>query len=75
MAADCKAGPNVAPFLGGEVVLPDGLATDAAGSLYVTDRFNDRVEKFADPPPTITPPAAPAPSVPTVKKKKCKKKN
>ncbi|MFL6112440.1 MAG: hypothetical protein ACJ786_13950 [Catenulispora sp.] len=74
VAADCKAGPNVAPFLGGEVVLPDGLATDAAGSLYVADRFNDRVEKFADPPPTITPPAAPAPSVPTVKKKKCKKK-
>ena len=79
VAANCEAGPNLAPFLGGEVVLPDGLAADAAGSLYVADRFNNRVEKFADLPPTSVPPPsaappAPTPSTPAPKKKKCKKK-
>lgn len=77
VAANCKAGPNAAPFLGGEVVLPDGLATDASGSLFVADRFNNRVEKFTDPPPAITPPVAPvapAPIAPAPKKKKCKKR-
>jgi DNA-binding beta-propeller fold protein YncE len=76
VAASCKAGPGLPPFRGGEVDLPDGLATDAAGALYVADRFNNRVEKFADPAPAIVPPPPPTPAPPAAppKKKKCKKK-
>jgi tripartite motif-containing protein 71 len=71
--ANCGSGAFLAPFRGGEFGIPEALATDGAGHLYVADRFNNRVEKFGDPPPaSATPPATP-PAIP--KKKKCKKKH
>jgi hypothetical protein len=85
----CKIGTHVAPAQGGELNLPPGLATDAAGDLYVADAENNRIQKFADPlpppgggGPTAVPPA-PAPHAAKCKKhkrsasaakKKCKKK-
>jgi tripartite motif-containing protein 71 len=79
VAANCRAGAFLAPFRGGEFGIPQALATDAAGHLYVADRFNDRVERFGDAPQAIpTPPAAPSSSPPppaAPKKKKCKKKH
>ena len=61
------------PRSGGRVRIPQALASDAAGHLYVADRFSNRVKKFGDPPPAVaTPPAtSPPPGTP---KKKCKKK-
>jgi hypothetical protein len=44
VAADCQAG--TAGDLGGEFSFPDGIATDAAGALYVADNFNNRIQKF-----------------------------
>jgi tripartite motif-containing protein 71 len=74
--ANCGGGAFLAPFRGGEFGVPQALATDAAGHLYVADRFNNRVEKFGDPPPaTAIPPVTPAPSRPVTPKKKCKKKH
>jgi hypothetical protein len=73
VAANCQGSLNITPAHGGEVVVPNALATDLAGNLYVADRFNNRVEKFADPPAAGAPPPAVTPSTP-VKKKKCKKK-
>jgi tripartite motif-containing protein 71 len=75
--ANCKAGTFdvLAPFRGGEFGVPQALATDTGGHLYVADRFNNRVEKFGDPAPATTapPPVVPAPTT-TAPKKKCKKK-
>lgn len=71
VAASCQVGTS-GP-LGGEMNTPAGVATDSAGDLYVADYENNRVQKFADPPPppvvTPSPVASPAP----VAKKKCKK--
>jgi NHL repeat len=40
----CKAG--VSGGLGGEMSLPIGVATDAAGSVYLADQNNGRIQKF-----------------------------
>ena len=47
VAANCQAGS--AGFLGGEFASPVGVAIDAAGSLYVADYNNRRIQKFASP--------------------------
>ena len=44
VAASCQAGG--AGGLGGEFGGPQGIATDAQGDVYVTDFFNQRVQKF-----------------------------
>jgi DNA-binding beta-propeller fold protein YncE len=44
VAASCKAGAS--GDRPGEFFAPAGLATDAAGSVYVGDSLNSRVEKF-----------------------------
>jgi sugar lactone lactonase YvrE len=44
IAAACAAGGDGA--LGGEFSFPEGVATDAAGDIYVADTNNDRVQKF-----------------------------
>jgi sugar lactone lactonase YvrE len=53
VAASCLAGTTGG--LGGEMNYPFGVATDAAGSLYVSDYLNERIQKFADPPPPLGP--------------------
>jgi DNA-binding beta-propeller fold protein YncE len=45
VAADCQAGSNATAF-GGELDFPQGVATDAAGNVYVADTSNDRIQKF-----------------------------
>ena len=47
VAENCQAGSPGG--LGGEMDLPTGLATDTAGNLYLGDRFNNRVQRFAEP--------------------------
>jgi hypothetical protein len=46
----CTNGPKcqggTAGGTGGELNSPNGVATDAAGSVYVADTFNDRIQKF-----------------------------
>src|SRR4051794_23423555 len=44
VAADCKVG--IAGGLGGELNAPRGIATDAAGNVYVADASNNRIQKF-----------------------------
>src|SRR6266542_2906893 len=44
VAADCKAGSSGG--LGGELSFTNGLATDAAGNVYVADLFNLRIQEF-----------------------------
>jgi uncharacterized protein (DUF2147 family) len=44
VAADCKQGE--VGELGGELNNPSGVATDAAGNVYVIDVQNDRIQKF-----------------------------
>jgi tripartite motif-containing protein 71 len=75
VAANCQGAAFLAPFRGGEFGIPQALATDATGHLYVADSFNNRVERFGDPVPTTTapPPPVSAPTT-TAPKKKCKKK-
>ena len=68
VASNCQAG-SFATALGGELDSPGGLASDPAGSLYVADRENSRIQRFADPP---TPPGT-TPTTPAPPKKKCKK--
>jgi sugar lactone lactonase YvrE len=55
----CQAGSN-STALGGELNLPPGVATDPAGNVYVADASNNRVQKFADPPPPAGPGASPS---------------
>ncbi len=43
----CKTGATTVPALGGEMSSPEGLATDAAGNVYVTDTGHHRVQKFS----------------------------
>ncbi len=74
VTANCRAGDFTAPFRGGEFGLPDALAVDAGGHLYVADSFNNRVEKFGDPAPASSGPPATSPPVASPPKKKCKKK-
>jgi hypothetical protein len=79
VAPDCRAG--LGGVLGGEVNTPIGVAFASAGSLYVADSINNRIQKFgADPvgaPPGVNPTPSPQ-SGPTGKRaaalKKCKKK-
>jgi NHL repeat-containing protein len=44
VAANCQAGTSGGH--GGEFHGPDGVATDAAGNVYVSDTFGNRVQKF-----------------------------
>ncbi|MGH2957148.1 MAG: hypothetical protein ACRDL6_09155 [Solirubrobacterales bacterium] len=44
VAANCKAG--LANASAGELNFPGGIATDAAGNVYVGDRSNLRIQKF-----------------------------
>jgi sugar lactone lactonase YvrE len=44
VAASCKVGATGG--LGGELNNPGGIATDAAGSVYVADTGNNRIQKF-----------------------------
>ncbi len=44
VAASCQAGS--AGGLGGEMNFPIGVATDSAGSVYVADAANQRIQKF-----------------------------
>ncbi len=41
----CQAGSNLTS-LGGELITPSGVATDAAGNVYVADTGNDRIQEF-----------------------------
>ena len=59
----CQAGSH-ATALGGELNLPPGVATDAAGNVYVADASNNRVQKFADPSPSAGPGASPSVTMP-----------
>jgi len=44
VASSCQAGTTGG--LGGEMNIPLGVATDAAGNVYVSDRNNNRIQKF-----------------------------
>src|SRR5262249_43103194 len=77
VAQDCFAGST--GTLGGEFNAPAGVGTDSAGALYVADRPNNRIQKFAaDPVPPPTTPSSPGAPGPTGQRgaalKKCKKK-
>jgi DNA-binding beta-propeller fold protein YncE len=79
VAANCQAGATGG--LGGEMDLPTGVATDAAGNVYLGDRFNNRIQRFAEPLPAVPPAGGAAPTgaaAPTGQRaaalKKCKKK-
>lgn len=50
---ECGACGDDGPALGAQLYAPTGLAFDAAGNLYVADRYNHRVRKI-DPAGTIT---------------------
>ncbi|HYU61977.1 MAG TPA: hypothetical protein VEK39_14555 [Solirubrobacterales bacterium] len=44
VAVNCKTGATGG--LGGELNNPIGIATDGGGSVYLADRFNQRIQKF-----------------------------
>jgi tripartite motif-containing protein 71 len=77
----CKIGTQVGVSLGGELGLPPGVGTDAAGDVYVADADNNRIQKFADPQPTgggggaPVPPSTAATGRRAAALKKCKKKH
>jgi tripartite motif-containing protein 71 len=68
--------------LGGEFVIPRGIAADTAGNVYVADNGNQRIQRFAD--PVSSPPPGPGSAPPSTSPgatgqraaalKKCKKK-
>jgi NHL repeat len=74
----CQGGGQAG--LGGEFVLPAGLAADGPGNVYVADNFNDRVQKFTAGPPDPPASVPTGPTGPTATGqraralKKCKKK-
>jgi hypothetical protein len=76
VASNCHQG--VESSLGAELGYPIGIASDPGGKVYVSDRDNQRIQKFADPAPP--PPSGPGatPPGPTGLRahalKKCKKK-
>jgi tripartite motif-containing protein 71 len=77
VAANCKLGETTSA-LGGELNFVRGLATDAAGGLFVVDGLNNRIQRFApDPPPPAgggtTPVSTPTTPTAAAPKKKCKK--
>ena len=45
-ATNCKTGVVSGPALAGDLSSPLGIATDAAGNVYVADTLHDRVQKF-----------------------------
>ena len=45
VAANCQIG-SIATAQGGELNFPEGVATDAAGDVYVSDSSNHRIQKF-----------------------------
>jgi sugar lactone lactonase YvrE len=55
----CKTGETVGAALGGEMNIPFGVATDAAGNVYVADQGHNRIQKFAADPvaPDLTAPS------------------
>jgi DNA-binding beta-propeller fold protein YncE len=75
VAANCKTGNGGG--LGGELSFPEGVATDAAGDLYVSEGGNERISRFADavipPPPVISTPGPTGQRAAALKK--CKKKH
>jgi tripartite motif-containing protein 71 len=61
----------------GEFNSVDGLAVDCRGALYVSDRFNHRIQRFGEP-GTATAPCpttSTGPTPPAKKKRRCKKKH
>ena len=46
VADDCKEGVGTGSYLGGEMGLPSGVATDAVGDVYVSDQFTNRIQRF-----------------------------
>jgi tripartite motif-containing protein 71 len=58
----------------GEFNSVDGLAVDCRGALYVSDRFNNRIQRFGEPGTPTAPCTAAQPPAPAAHKKKCKKR-
>ena len=56
VAAECQAGTPGG--MGGEMNTPEGLATNAAGDLYLADALNNRIQEFHDSAATDSPPTA-----------------
>ncbi len=53
VAANCQAGS--AGGLGGEMDSPFGVAAGPQNAVYVADRNNNRIQRFADSPPPVAP--------------------
>src|SRR5687767_9797245 len=46
-ALSCKTGIVSGPALAGDLNNPQGVATDAAGNVYVADTSHNRIQKFS----------------------------